>query len=37
VIYPPADVRERFELQKIYTPEESRAFNRAWLEFKAGR
>jgi putrescine transport system substrate-binding protein len=36
VIYPPADVRERFELQKVYSPDESRAFNRAWLEFKSG-
>jgi putrescine transport system substrate-binding protein len=36
VIYPPADVRQRFELQKVYSPEESRAFNRAWLEFKSG-
>jgi hypothetical protein len=30
-------VRERFELQKIYSPEEARAFNRAWLEFKSGQ
>jgi putrescine transport system substrate-binding protein len=37
VIYPPADVRERFELQKVYSPDESRAFNRAWLDFKSGR
>jgi putrescine transport system substrate-binding protein len=37
VIYPPADVRERFELQKVYSPEEARAFNRAWLEFKSGQ
>jgi putrescine transport system substrate-binding protein len=37
VIYPPADVRERFELQKVYSPDEVRAFNRAWLEFKSGQ
>jgi len=36
VIYPPAETRERFELQKVYSPDESRAFNRAWLEFKSG-
>jgi putrescine transport system substrate-binding protein len=36
VIYPPAEVRERFELQKVYSPDESRAFNRAWMEFKSG-
>jgi len=35
VIYPPPEVRERFFLQKVYTPEESRIFNRAWLEYKA--
>jgi putrescine transport system substrate-binding protein len=37
IIYPPAEVRARFELQKVYTPEESRAFDRAWLDFKSGR
>ncbi|MGD0490604.1 MAG: extracellular solute-binding protein [Steroidobacteraceae bacterium] len=37
VIYPPADVRERFELQNVYSPDESRAFDRAWLEFKSGQ
>jgi putrescine transport system substrate-binding protein len=36
VIYPPPEVRERFELQKVYTPEEARAFDRAWLVFKSG-
>ncbi len=35
VIYPPPDVRERFFLQKVYTPDEARIFNRAWLEYKA--
>ncbi len=37
VIYPPAEVRERFELQRVYSPEEARAFDRAWLEFKSGQ
>jgi putrescine transport system substrate-binding protein len=36
VIYPPSDVRDRLELQKVYSPEEARAFNRTWLEFKSG-
>jgi putrescine transport system substrate-binding protein len=35
VIYPPPNVRDRFELQKVYSAEEVRAFNRAWLQFKA--
>jgi putrescine transport system substrate-binding protein len=36
IIYPPSEVRARFELQQLYTPDEVRAFNRAWLEFKTG-
>jgi putrescine transport system substrate-binding protein len=36
VIYPPAKVRERLELQKIYGAEEMRVFSRAWLQFKSG-
>jgi putrescine transport system substrate-binding protein len=36
VIYPPVATRDRFELQKVYSPDEARAFNRAWLEFKSG-
>ena len=35
VIYPPPNVRDRFELQKVYSAEEVRAFNRAWLQFKS--
>jgi putrescine transport system substrate-binding protein len=37
VIYPPPEVRERFELQKIYSADEARAFSRAWLQFKSGQ
>jgi hypothetical protein len=37
VIYPPPEVRERFELQKIYSSDEARAFSRAWLQFKSGQ
>jgi putrescine transport system substrate-binding protein len=36
LIYPPAAIRNRFELQRVYTPEETRAFTRAWLLFKSG-
>jgi len=37
VIYPPAAVRARFELQKAYSPEEARTFSRAWLNFTSGQ
>jgi putrescine transport system substrate-binding protein len=36
IVYPPPAVRQRFELQNAYTPEETRAFTRAWLLFKSG-
>jgi putrescine transport system substrate-binding protein len=36
IIYPPPATRRRFELQSAYTPEEARAFTRAWLLFKSG-
>src|SRR3984957_3153802 len=36
IIYPPAATRERFEVQVVYTPEETRAFTRAWTLFKSG-
>ena len=36
IIYPPAEIRRRFELQRVYTPDETRAFTRAWLLFKSG-
>src|SRR3984957_9363424 len=36
LIYPPPAIRDRFELQRVYTPEETRAFTRAWLTFKSG-
>jgi putrescine transport system substrate-binding protein len=36
VVYPPAEIRRRFELQNAYTPDEARAFTRAWLLFKSG-
>lgn len=36
IIYPPSEVRSRFELQPLYTAEETRSFTRAWLLFKSG-
>jgi putrescine transport system substrate-binding protein len=36
LIYPPPAIRNRFELQRVYTAEETRAFTRAWLLFKSG-
>jgi putrescine transport system substrate-binding protein len=36
LIYPPPATRNRFELQRVYTSEETRAFTRAWLLFKSG-
>jgi len=36
LIYPPPAIRRRFELQRAYTIEETRAFTRAWLLFKSG-
>jgi putrescine transport system substrate-binding protein len=37
IVYPPAAVRERLELERVYTPDELRAFNRAWQRFKTGQ
>jgi len=34
-VYPPAEVRRQFELQRVYSPDEIRSFTRAWLRFKA--
>ena len=36
IIYPPPAIRARLELQRLYTPDETRAFTRAWLLFKSG-
>jgi putrescine transport system substrate-binding protein len=35
-VYPPPDVRQRFELQRVYAADEIRSFSRAWLQFKSG-
>jgi putrescine transport system substrate-binding protein len=37
VVYPPAPIRERFEIERVYTSDELRAFNRAWQRFKTGQ
>src|SRR5450631_3375260 len=36
IVYPPPAIRQRFEFQAVYSPEEARAFTRAWLLFKSG-
>ena len=35
VIYPPPKIRDRFELQKVYSSDEARVFSLAWLQFKS--
>jgi putrescine transport system substrate-binding protein len=37
VVYPPAEVRARFEMERVYTTEELRIFNRAWQRFRTGQ
>ena len=37
IVYPPAEVRARFEMERIYTPDELRIFNRAWQRFRTGQ
>jgi putrescine transport system substrate-binding protein len=35
-VFPPADLRARFALGRIYNATESRIYNRAWQRFKTG-
>lgn len=35
-VYPPPEVRQRFDLQRVYSADEIRSFSRAWLRFKSG-
>jgi putrescine transport system substrate-binding protein len=37
IVYPPAEVRSRFETERVYTPDELRTFNRAWQRFRTGQ
>jgi len=37
IIYPPAEVRARFEMERVYTSDELRLFNRTWQRFKTGQ
>jgi putrescine transport system substrate-binding protein len=37
IVYPPADVRARFEMERVYTTDELRIFNRAWQRFRTGQ
>jgi putrescine transport system substrate-binding protein len=36
-VYPPPAVRARFEMERVYTSDELRAFTRAWQRFKTGQ
>jgi putrescine transport system substrate-binding protein len=37
IVYPPAEVRARFETERVYTTDELRIFNRAWQRFRTGQ
>jgi putrescine transport system substrate-binding protein len=37
VVYPPAEVRSRFETERVYTTDELRIFNRTWQRFRTGQ
>jgi putrescine transport system substrate-binding protein len=37
IVYPPADVRARFETGQVYSIDEMRAFTRAWQRFSSGQ
>jgi putrescine transport system substrate-binding protein len=37
IVYPPAEVRARFEMERVYTSDELRLFNRAWQRFRTGQ
>jgi putrescine transport system substrate-binding protein len=37
IVYPPAEVRVRLEMERVYTTDELRIFNRAWQRFRTGQ
>jgi putrescine transport system substrate-binding protein len=37
IVYPPAEVRARFEMERVYTAVELRLFNRTWQRFRTGQ
>jgi putrescine transport system substrate-binding protein len=37
IVYPPAEVRARFETERVYTTDELRIFNRVWERFRTGQ
>ena len=37
IVYPPAEVRARFETERVYTTDELRIFNRVWQRFRTGQ
>ena len=36
IVYPKAEVRQRFALERVYSTAEIRSFTRAWQQFKTG-
>ncbi|HTV98622.1 MAG TPA: extracellular solute-binding protein [Steroidobacteraceae bacterium] len=37
IVYPPAEVRARFAMERVYTTDELRTFNRTWQRFRTGQ
>jgi putrescine transport system substrate-binding protein len=37
IVYPSAEVRARFEMERVYTSDELRTFNRTWQRFRTGQ
>jgi putrescine transport system substrate-binding protein len=37
IVYPPAEVRARFVIERVYTAAEVRQFTRVWQRFRAGQ
>jgi putrescine transport system substrate-binding protein len=36
IVYPTAEIRAHFEMERVYTSDELRIFNRAWQRFRTG-
>jgi len=36
IVYPPAEIRARFEIEPVYTSDELRLYTRVWQRFKTG-
>jgi putrescine transport system substrate-binding protein len=37
IVYPPPEVRARFEMERVYNSDEMRTFNRVWQRFRTGQ